>query len=153
MQSAVTGGSIQLQHDQRDETLGRLVWRRKDLAGWSVELGGEAAFNRLDSHVDLYSLRGDGGRVRTDLPTDDAVVEERRGEVFANLGRAWTPRLRMDAGLRYESRWRDHALTWRLNVDNVFDRFYWRDTGSTGGDRYLFPGAPRLARLSLTVAF
>lgn len=58
-----------------------------------------------------------------------------------------------DAGLRYESRWRDHALTWRLNVDNVFDRFYWRDTGSTGGDRYLFPGAPRLARLSLTVAF
>ncbi|KZC43519.1 TonB-dependent receptor, partial [Rhodanobacter sp. FW510-R12] len=58
-----------------------------------------------------------------------------------------------DAGLRYESRWRDHALIWRLNVDNVFDRFYWRDTGSTGGDRYLFPGAPRLARLSLTVAF
>ncbi|KZC18620.1 MULTISPECIES: TonB-dependent siderophore receptor [Rhodanobacter] len=58
-----------------------------------------------------------------------------------------------DAGLRYESRWRDHSLTWRLNVDNVFDRFYWRDTGSTGGDRYLFPGAPRLARLSLTVAF
>jgi iron complex outermembrane receptor protein len=57
-----------------------------------------------------------------------------------------------DAGLRYESRWRDHALTWRLNVDNVFDHFYWRDTGSTGGDRYLFPGAPRLARLSLTVA-
>ena len=40
--------------------------------------------------------------MRTDLPIDDAVVEERRGEVFANLGRAWTPRLRMDAGLRYE---------------------------------------------------
>ncbi|HUW53883.1 MAG TPA: TonB-dependent siderophore receptor [Rhodanobacter sp.] len=58
-----------------------------------------------------------------------------------------------DAGLRYESRWHGHALTWRLNVDNVFDHFYWRDTGSAYGDSYLFPGAPRLARLSLTVGF
>lgn len=58
-----------------------------------------------------------------------------------------------DAGLRYASQWNGHALTWRLSVDNVFNRFYWRDTGSSGGDSYLFPGAPRLARLSLTVAF
>jgi len=58
-----------------------------------------------------------------------------------------------DAGLRYESQWHGHALTWRLNVDNVFDHFYWRDTGSAYGDSYLFPGAPRLARLSLTVGF
>ncbi|MDE2156480.1 MAG: TonB-dependent siderophore receptor [Xanthomonadaceae bacterium] len=58
-----------------------------------------------------------------------------------------------DAGLRYESRWHGHALTWRLNVDNVFDHFYWRDTGSAYGDSYLFPGTPRLARLSLTVGF
>ena len=58
-----------------------------------------------------------------------------------------------DAGLRYASQWNGHALTWRLSVDNVFNHFYWRDTGSSGGDSYLFPGAPRLARLSLTVAF
>ena len=58
-----------------------------------------------------------------------------------------------DAGLRYASQWNGHALTWRLSVDNVFNRFYWRDTGSSGGDSYLFPGAPRLARLSLTTAF
>jgi iron complex outermembrane receptor protein len=58
-----------------------------------------------------------------------------------------------DAGLRYASQWNGHALTWRLNVDNVFNHFYWRDTGSSGGDSYLFPGAPRLARLSLTVGF
>ncbi|MEO7067381.1 MAG: TonB-dependent siderophore receptor [Rhodanobacter sp.] len=58
-----------------------------------------------------------------------------------------------DAGLRYNAKWNGHALTWHLNVDNVFDHFYWRDTGSSGGDSYLFPGAPRLARLSLTVAF
>ncbi|MFC5525170.1 TonB-dependent siderophore receptor [Rhodanobacter ginsengisoli] len=58
-----------------------------------------------------------------------------------------------DAGLRYTGQWNGHALTWRLNVDNVFNHFYWRDTGSAYGDSYLFPGAPRLARLSLTVAF
>lgn len=58
-----------------------------------------------------------------------------------------------DAGVRYATAWNGHPLTWRLNVDNVFDRFYWRDTGSSGGDSYLFPGAPRLARLSLTVGF
>jgi len=58
-----------------------------------------------------------------------------------------------DAGLRYASQWHGHALTWRFNVDNVFNHFYWRDTGSSGGDSYLFPGAPRLARLSLTVGF
>ena len=58
-----------------------------------------------------------------------------------------------DAGLGYDASWHGHALTWRLSVDNLFDRFYWRDTGSSGGDSYLFPGAPRLARLSLRIAF
>ncbi len=58
-----------------------------------------------------------------------------------------------DAGLRYTSQWHGHALTWHLNVDNVFNRFYWRDTGSAYGDSYLFPGAPRLARLSLKAEF
>lgn len=57
-----------------------------------------------------------------------------------------------DAGLRLRSRIGGQALTWRLSVDNVFDKFYWRDTGSSGGDYYLFPGAPRLARLTVTWA-
>ncbi|HEY4293740.1 TonB-dependent siderophore receptor [Luteibacter sp.] len=55
-----------------------------------------------------------------------------------------------DAGLRYATHVDGHALTFRLNVDNVFNHFYWRDTGSSGGDSYLFPGMPRLARLSMT---
>jgi len=55
-----------------------------------------------------------------------------------------------DAGLRYATALKGHALTLRLNVDNVFNHFYWRDTGSSGGDSYLFPGMPRLARVSMT---
>jgi len=56
----------------------------------------------------------------------------------------------VDVGLRYVTAVGGHAMTWRLNVDNVFNRFYWRDTGTSGGDAYLFPGLPRLARLSVT---
>lgn len=55
-----------------------------------------------------------------------------------------------DAGFIYATRWNGHALRWQVNVDNVFNHFYWRDTGMSGGDSYLFPGAPRLARLTLT---
>jgi iron complex outermembrane receptor protein len=55
-----------------------------------------------------------------------------------------------DAGLRYATSLGGHAMTWRLSVDNVFNHFYWRDTGTSGGDSYLFPGMPRLARLSMT---
>ncbi|UPG95002.1 TonB-dependent siderophore receptor [Luteibacter aegosomatissinici] len=55
-----------------------------------------------------------------------------------------------DAGLRFTTSLSGHAMTWRVNVDNVFNHFYWRDTGSSGGDSYLFPGMPRLARLSVT---
>ncbi|MGB3394277.1 MAG: TonB-dependent siderophore receptor [Stenotrophomonas sp.] len=58
----------------------------------------------------------------------------------------------VDAGLRLQHRVGRHALRWNLSVDNLFNRFYWRDTGSSSGDYYLFPGAPRQARLSVTIA-
>ena len=58
----------------------------------------------------------------------------------------------VDAGLRFRHQLQGHALDWNLSVDNLFNRFYWRDTGSSSGDYYLFPGAPRQARLTVTVA-
>ncbi|MEN5392713.1 TonB-dependent siderophore receptor [Stenotrophomonas sp. TWI377] len=57
-----------------------------------------------------------------------------------------------DAGLRFKHQLGEHPVTWNLSVDNLFNRFYWRDTGSSSGDYYLFPGAPRQARLSVTFA-
>lgn len=57
-----------------------------------------------------------------------------------------------DAGLRFKHQVGEHPVTWNLSVDNLFNRFYWRDTGSSSGDYYLFPGAPRQARLSVTFA-
>ncbi len=58
-----------------------------------------------------------------------------------------------DAGLVYRTRMAGRALTWRLIVDNLTNRFYWRDTGTAYGDAFLFPGAPRLARLTATWDF
>lgn len=58
----------------------------------------------------------------------------------------------VDAGLRFQHQLRERSVRWNLSVDNVFNRFYWRDTGSSSGDYYLFPGAPRQARLSVTIA-
>jgi iron complex outermembrane receptor protein len=55
-------------------------------------------------------------------------------------------------GSAYATRIGGVATTLRLNVDNVTDKFYWRDvTPVLGG--YLFPGAPRTARLSAQFDF
>jgi hypothetical protein len=97
------GGSAQTIDDHRDETLARIVWTRPRLFGWSVELGAEGALNRLDSNVNLFALNAAGDRTRIDLPVDQAVVKEYRGEVFINIGRALTGTLRTDLGLTYET--------------------------------------------------
>lgn len=55
-------------------------------------------------------------------------------------------------GLRYATRLAGVRTTLRANVDNVLDRFYWRDvTQELGG--YLLPGAPRTLRLSAQFDF
>ncbi|MHC1480427.1 TonB-dependent siderophore receptor [Frateuria aurantia] len=58
-----------------------------------------------------------------------------------------------DLGIGYRLKIHGHALGLRLSVDNLFNHFYWQDTGSSGGDSFLFPGEPRLARLTATYAF
>lgn len=55
-------------------------------------------------------------------------------------------------GMRYQTRLAATRTTLRLNVDNVLDRFYWRDvTQQLGG--YLLPGAPRTFRISAQFDF
>lgn len=93
----------QSQNDWREESLARLSWSRADLAGWSVELGGEGSYNRLRSSVDLRMIGIAGGVTPIDLPINDAVVSEYRGEAFANAGRALSGRLHLDLGLGYEA--------------------------------------------------
>jgi iron complex outermembrane receptor protein len=42
--------------------------------------------------------------------------------------------------------------TWVLGVDNVTGHRYWRESPYQFSHVYLYPGAPRTLRLSLTVA-
>jgi len=97
------GGSEQILDDQSDETLARLVWNRSNLHGWAVEIGSEAVLNRLDSDVGLFSVAANGTRSRIDLPIDQAVVEEKRGELFVNAGRPLSSSLRLGLGVNYEA--------------------------------------------------
>lgn len=98
----VTGGFVQTVANSRDEAVARLVWSRGDVGGWALETGIEGAFNRLDSDVDLFGVTAGGALTPIDLPVDEAVVSEYRGEAFVNAGRALTPQLRLDLGLTYE---------------------------------------------------
>jgi iron complex outermembrane recepter protein len=57
-----------------------------------------------------------------------------------------------NVGARYLTRVSGMTTTIRFGIDNVADKFYWRDvTQSLGG--YLFPGAPRTFKLSAQFDF
>lgn len=47
-----------------------------------------------------------------------------------------------NAGARYVTKVAGQTTTLRFNIDNVFDKFYWRDASHLLGG-YLLPGAPR----------
>jgi len=100
--NAALGGFYQDFDDYRDERLARLAWSRTGLAGWTVEIGAEGAFNRLRSDLNIFDVDSAGQRTPVDLPVDDATVSEYRAEGFANAGRALASALRLDLGLNYE---------------------------------------------------
>jgi iron complex outermembrane receptor protein len=60
---------------------------------------------------------------------------------------------KFDAGLKYIDKAGKSRATYRLFVENVFDKFYWRDTSQTYGSYALYPGAPRIVRATATFDF
>lgn len=60
----------------------------------------------------------------------------------------------LDAGLGYQHRIAGQSLLWRVNIENLTDRIYWREAPTTGwGGIYLFPSTPRTVRASVTLNF
>ena len=59
----------------------------------------------------------------------------------------------VNVGSRYTTKVDGYETVFRLSVDNLFDKRYWRDAGEYMGDDYLFQGAPLTARLSASVNF
>ena len=62
---------------------------------------------------------------------------------------AWA---RVDAAVEYSTQTSGHPLQWRLGIDNIANRRYWREAPYQFGHIYLYPGAPRTLRLSLTAS-
>ena len=60
----------------------------------------------------------------------------------------------LDTGLVYRQRTAGSQLTWRLSIDNLFDRRYWREAPTQyWGATYLFPAMPRTLRASVQMSF
>jgi iron complex outermembrane recepter protein len=62
---------------------------------------------------------------------------------------AWT---RLDLGASYATKIANTATTWSFGVDNVLNKSYYKESPYQFGHAYLFPGAPRTARLSVQIA-
>ena len=66
------------------------------------------------------------------------------------LPAAW----QLDAGLSYPLQIAGKLVTWRLNVENVTNRIYWREAPTTSwGGIYLFSSTPRTVRTNATIYF
>jgi hypothetical protein len=100
--AAVDGGFEQLIDARRNETIGRASWTRADLLGFSFEVGAEAALNTLDDHSSFSEIDDNGNRVPIPLPIANAMVKEKRGEVYVNAGRNLSKKLRIDGGINFE---------------------------------------------------
>ena len=100
--AAIDGGFEQLVDARRNETIGRVSWTRSDLLGFSFEAGAEAALNTLDDHTTFSEIAENGKRVPIPLPITDAMVKEKRGEIYVNAGRNLSRKLRVDGGINFE---------------------------------------------------
>lgn len=100
--TTVLGGFIQNSKSKYAETIGKLSWSRGDVMGFSVEAGGELAFNQLDYALDLAELGPGGVEIPITLPLQDATVSEARGEFYLNAGRQLSKAIRLDGSLNYE---------------------------------------------------
>jgi iron complex outermembrane receptor protein len=118
-----------------------------------VEGRGDAALNGLRPvNVPRHTLRlgvdqaipaWSGASASLDLLHDGR--REALPDNSAGIG-GWT---RFDLGLRWRARAAGTSWTLRGGVDNLFDRRAWRESPYQFGHAYLFPLAPRTARLSL----
>ena len=83
----------------------------------------------------------------------DATWQYSGSKAFDPANRAIVPGYHVAAlGASYALRMGGMHTVLRARVDNVFDKFYWRDvTQSLGG--YLLPGAPRTFRVSAQFDF
>lgn len=96
-----------------------------------------------------YKLAGIPGLALNALATYES------GKTATADGRVVLPAgWQLDAGVRYQTRLAGKSTLWRLNVENLTNRVYWREAPTTyWGGLYLFPSTPRTLRASVAVDF
>ena len=102
---------------------------------------------RFASHLSYQVPQIDGLRLLAGMQYSSSKYANKTGTVKVSGYSVF------DAGAAYNFHAYGYDNTLRLNVDNVFNKKYWRDVGNFLGDDYLFLGAPRTAQLSWTVNF
>jgi iron complex outermembrane receptor protein len=138
-----------------------LEWRDGD---WAVQAAAmalrarredsaDAAANSLvPTNVPQRTLKAQADyRVAPALTASLGLVHEGRRYVTPdNSARipAWT---RIDAGAAWEQLRGRSVMTWRLGIDNLFDRRAWKESPYQFGHAYLYPLAARTVRLSVQV--
>ena len=80
------------------ETIARATLRYLPLQGLTFEGGGEAVYNFLDGET-AFSVNG----VPVQLPSANARVEEKRGEIFGQGTWKWSENWVFEAGARFEA--------------------------------------------------
>ncbi|MEM9705285.1 MAG: TonB-dependent receptor [Pseudomonadota bacterium] len=90
----ISGGSRFTNRQLPIETILRTTYAKGGAPTFKPEFGFEGAYNRLDSQFALFTRNANGDETPTALPASNVLVEELRGEAFANLiwaiGSKWT---------------------------------------------------------------
>jgi iron complex outermembrane receptor protein len=158
------GGSEELREDGDKRHRGleaTMAWRS---GPWSLQGGlqalharrvgsGIAGYNeQRPTNVPALSMKLYGARSVRQVPgleLQAAVLAESDRMVLPDNSAHIPGYGRLDLATVYEQRKDNGTLTWRLGVDNVFDRQAWRESPYQYGHAYLYPLAPRTVRISL----
>lgn len=98
----VVSGSTFVRLQDSFETVFRTAVSKGGEGKLKPEFGGEIAYNRLDSRLSLETRNGDVA-TQIDLPSANVLIEELRGEAFANLIWRAARKLSVETGLAVEA--------------------------------------------------
>lgn len=99
--AGLSGGGGQQVANRSGETVLRASWTQPRRQ-WTIEYGAEAAYNHLQSDLQVYSLNADGSRDNIAVPGAAVTVAEQRAELSVSGGRELPASWRLDLGLAAE---------------------------------------------------
>ena len=132
---------------------GQAQWLRARISDTTVDttLNGTQPLN-----VPVFTLRALAQYRWSDMPglrTSLRLNHEGERRVLENGTLnlpAWTT---LDFAAHYDTRMQGTRTEWTVGIDNLTDQHYWRESPKQFGHYYLYPGAPRTARISLRTSF